>query len=269
MLQPPKDLRSFDSLLQIVKALRSPDGCPWDKEQTHRTLTPYAIEEAHELAEAIELGDEPEMVKELGDLLLQVALHAEIGRQENRFTIEDVLYAINEKMVRRHPHVFSDTEVKDSEEVLKNWAKLKAAEKAANPAPESRFDIPVALPALTRSSKIGNKTKGYSFDWRRWSEVMLKVDEELNELKDALTNNDKEEQKKELGDLLFSLAQLARHIGVEPEQALRETNQRFELRFFTMKKLAERRGQDFTKLSGEEMENYWTEAKVLLSTEKP
>ncbi len=270
MIRPPKEFRSFESLLEIVAALRGPEGCPWDKEQTHRTLTPYAIEEAHELAEAIEAGDEKEMVSELGDLLLQVALHSEIGRQAGRFDVHDVLEAIGTKMVRRHPHVFGDARVSDSGEVLKNWDEIKKREAAGrSAAPENRFDVPLSLPALSRSGKIGAKTKRHRFDWPDWQGVLAKVEEELAELKAAIAGGVPEEVESEVGDLLFSIAQLARHLGTDPEQALRTTNQRFESRFFTMKKLAERDGNDFSKLSSPELERYWERAKAELRKTSP
>lgn len=261
MVRPPDDLRKFDSFLQIVEALRGPEGCPWDKEQTHRTLTPYAIEEAHELAEAIEAGDDAEMVKELGDVLLQVVLHSEIGRQEKRFDISDVIYAISEKMVRRHPHVFSDVKVQNSAEVLENWSAIKAKEKG--PAKEeTRFDIAASLPALARSQKIGEKTKRQRFDWSNATEVLLKVDEELAEVRAEMNDPAKRAAlESEVGDLLFSVAQLARHLGFDAEQALRTANTRFENRFFTMKKLIKDSGRDYDRLTSEELENAWKEVK--------
>ncbi len=279
MVKPPENLETFESFLKIVEALRGPDGCPWDKEQTHRTLTPYAIEEAHELAEAIEAGDEKEMVAELGDLLLQVVLHSEIGRQEGRFTIEDVLRSISEKMVRRHPHVFGSTEVSGSNDVLNNWAKIKAEEKAAKAASgakveiQTHFDIPRALPALQRAHKIGDKTNRVGFDWPDANGVFAKLDEEVQELrvefakipnnKSALADDLKSALSHELGDVLFSTAQLARHLSLEAEQCLRDANSRFERRYFTMRTHVEAAGQDWAQLSDEEKEQAWQKAKRL------
>jgi len=302
LVQPPPDLEKFASLLTIVEALRSPDGCPWDKEQTHRTLTPFAIEEAHELAEAIEAGDEKEMISELGDLLLQVVLHAEIGRQEGRFDISDVIRAISEKMVRRHPHVFSDARAADSAEVLANWPKLKEQEKAARNAsnasassptdlaPPMRFDITLSLPALIRSQKIGDKTKHLRFDWNNTREVMSKVEEELEEVRAELAKIDaikstgtetgtetktelgggsdkgasKAALEHEIGDLLFSVTQLARHAGLEAEQCLRTANARFEQRFFTMRRQIAASGRNYDQLSMPELEEAWQVAKESL-----
>jgi tetrapyrrole methylase family protein/MazG family protein len=267
VVQPPENLNQFESLLKVVEALRGPEGCPWDKEQTHRTLTPYAIEEAHELAEAIELGDEKEMVSELGDLLLQVVLHAEIGRQEKRFTINDVIRAIAEKMVSRHPHVFGNEKVENSEAVLKNWSELKAKEKQASGKVDKsnmRFDVAVTMPALARSQKIGEKTKRLRFDWSTPEQVLEKVDEELAELKAEMQERDPAKLEHEIGDLLFSTAQLARHLGLEAEQCLRTANARFETRFFTMRKRIEASGRDYDSLSLEELEQAWQATKASL-----
>lgn len=261
MVHPPDDLEKFDSFLQIVEALRGPNGCPWDKEQTHRSLTPYAIEEAHELAEAIEAGDESEMIKELGDVLLQVVLHSEIGRQEGRFEIKDVIRAISEKMVRRHPHVFGDVKVETSADVLKNWSEIKAQEKSPTK-DETRFDIAPSLPALARAQKIGEKTKRQRFDWTNATDVLMKVDEELAEVRAEMDDPAKRSAlESEIGDLLFSVAQLARHLGFDAEQALRTANTRFENRFFTMKKLIKDSGREYDRVTSEELEDAWKTVK--------
>jgi len=259
MEKPPKNLREFDALLNVVKALRGPEGCPWDKEQTPETLAPYALEEAYELAEAIEEGDPEKIKEELGDVLLQVILHAHIAQQENKFSISDVIEGICSKLVRRHPHVFAEVKVKDSTEVLKNWEEIKSQEKSARY--RDRFSIPVHLPALQRSGKMGDKTNKLNFDWNNALHVFEKVEEEFIELKEALglKRKHKKNQKKskmklshvkeELGDLLFSLAQLARHLKSEPEQILRDANRKFEKRFFKMKKMAEKNGKKLTNYS--------------------
>jgi tetrapyrrole methylase family protein / MazG family protein len=276
LVQPPSDLEKFDSLLKIIEALRGPEGCPWDKEQTHRSLTPYAIEEAHELAEAIESGDDQELVGELGDLLLQVVLHAEIGRQSGQFDISDVIRSISEKMVRRHPHVFSNAKVKDSAEVLANWSELKAQEKSAakdSPSKE-RFDISLAMPSLSRAHKIGDKTARLRFDWPGAAEVMAKVEEELEELRAELPTaagpvapETKQALEHEIGDLLFSVTQLARHLGLEAEQCLRTTNARFEKRFFTMRQMIAESGRQYDSLSEAELEGAWQAVKIHLQSQ--
>lgn len=282
MVQPPANLRSFESLIEVIKALRGPQGCPWDKEQTHRTLTPFAIEEAHELAEAIEIGSETDMISELGDLLLQVMLHSEIGRQAGRFDIFDVIEAIGGKMVNRHPHVFANATAANSEEVLANWSEIKAKEKAAKQSAgaktplQARFDVPLAIPALTRAQKIGEKTKRLRFDWSEPEEVLHKVDEEIDELKIEISrratdpSNSTESMKikaaleHEMGDVLFSLAQLSRHLGLEAEQCLRTANSRFETRFFAMQKHIHDSGRVYDQLGTDELESAWQETKIKL-----
>lgn len=257
----PSNLRDFSALVEIMKRLRAPDGCPWDREQSAKSLVPYAIEEAFELADAVEAGAQKDVVEELGDLLLQVVFHAEIAQNENRFDIGDVIEAINTKMIRRHPHVFSDTEVADSAEVLKNWDVLKAKEKENQP-PTTSFSIPKNLPALQRAHKIGEKTRDFRFDWSSPEGVIDKLDEEIRELKEALKKNSLEHKVEELGDVLFTVAQLARHLSVEAEQSLRQANNRFERRFFTMRELAQKRRLDFDRATPTELENLWKEAKL-------
>lgn len=293
MPKAPVNTHEFSSLVEVVSILRGPEGCPWDKEQTHKTLTRYAIEEAHELAEAIDQGDQNDLVEELGDLLLQVLIHAEIGRQEKRFTLEDVIRGITEKMIRRHPHVFGDVKVRDSEEVLSNWSKLKEKEKSQKAEKNAKNDalgevtaqeemgektagetqshqspfanIPKNLPALIRAQKIGDKTVRFNFDWPGPWPVVEKIEEELNELKEALHTLSLEEQEKELGDLLFSVAQLARHLHLDAEQALRLTNKKFERRFLKMRELVENDQKIFSNLPVSELELYWQKAKTLLA----
>jgi tetrapyrrole methylase family protein/MazG family protein len=204
-------------------------------------------------------------VEELGDLLLQVILNAEIGRQAGQFTLADVIQGITEKMIHRHPHVFGDVKVDGSAEVLNNWAKIKDAEKAlkSETIPDSPFaSIPETLPALIRAQKIGAKTVRYNFDWENSDQVVAKVDEELGELKEAIQEKSPLEQQKELGDLLFSITQLARHLNFDAEQALRMTNKKFEKRFIKMRGLVADDGRDFTKLPVQELEKYWQKAKV-------
>lgn len=259
MPKAPENLREFEGLIKVVEFLRGPDGCPWDKEQTHETLTRFAIEEAHELADAIDRGDQAEIRDELGDVLLQVVLHSEIARQDGRFDIFDVIQAIGEKMVRRHPHVFGDVVAKSSEVVLKNWAEIKDAEKAGKPKP--LFDMPKSMPALLRAVKIGEKTKKVDFDWDNPTQCWDKVEEELGELQSALKSGDKIATEAEFGDLLFSLAQWARHSGIDPEQALRKTNVSFEDRFAKMQELVKADGREWGSLNANDKEIYWKKAK--------
>jgi tetrapyrrole methylase family protein/MazG family protein len=269
MVKPPTELGKFESFVDIVKALRGPEGCPWDKEQTHRTLAPFAIEESFELAEAIESGSTDEMVGELGDVLLQVVLNAEVGRQSGEFTLEDVIRGISEKMVRRHPHVFGDVSLKTSGEVTSNWAKVKALEKAGRPK-TAGFDLPRALPALQRSHKIGDKTQKAGFDWPDAHGVFEKVEEEMLELRAEFalvtrgtlpTDDVRKALEHEIGDVLFSVSQLARHLGLDGEQSLRVANNRFESRYFKMRANVEASGRDWESLADSEKESAWQQAK--------
>ena len=272
MPKPPKDLRRFESLLKVVEDLRGPDGCPWDKEQTFATLTRFAIEEAHELAEAIDSEDINAFRDELGDFLLQVVLHSEIARQAGLFDIYDVIEGISAKMVRRHPHVFSDAKVNSSSEVLANWSQIKAQEKASKKSDSSNaakisdaFDIPLGLPALLRAHKVGEKTKKLAFDWDSSEQCWKKVEEEFSELLEVIQQKPlvNERAEEEFGDLLFSLVQWGRHSGIDSEQALRKTNQRFIKRFNKMQELVRAAGLDWSTLPPPEKERLWKEAKCL------
>lgn len=260
MPKAPQNTREFEGLVKVVEHLRGPDGCPWDKEQNHQTLTRFAIEEAHELAEAVDSGN-PELIKEeLGDVLLQVVLNAEIARQEGKFDVHDVIQSISDKMIRRHPHVFADVKVADSNEVLKNWGEIKAEEKREKKKAFS-FDMPAAMPALIRAQKIGEKTKRVAFDWENAEQCWGKVAEEYGELREALDSKDRAHIEAELGDMLFCLAQLARHLDMDGEQALRKTNTRFETRFSKMQALVVADGKAWDSLPDAEKESYWKKAK--------
>lgn len=256
-------LSEFERLLWVVKRLRGKNGCPWDKAQTHSTLTPYAIEEAFELVEAIDSGQTQEMIEELGDLLFQVVLHAELARQAETFGMREVLKTLNEKMIRRHPHVFANAKVNDADEVVRNWNQIKAQEKGK---PErTRLDegIPAALPALIRAQKIGQRTKRLEFDWTQPQEVFAKVQEEVQELEAALAENSKAQVEAELGDVLFSLAQLARHLDLDSEQALRKANSRFVQRFEAAQRLATQQKKEWLQIRPDEREALWNQAKSL------
>ena len=283
MPKAPKDLEKFESLMKIVADLRGPEGCPWDKEQDHKTLAPYTIEESYELVEALEVRDDQKIKEELGDVLFQVALHTQLASERKAFTIQDVLSTLNEKMIRRHPHVFSDVKVSGTEEVWKNWEQIKRAEKKNFIKP---IDIPEVLPALQRSYKIGVKTQKAGFDWANPNEVLLKVKEELSEVEvelksfviephvslnnsenkvlgnkvEKISSSDRLEE--EIGDLLFSVAQLARHCGFEPEQSLRKANRKFLSRYEAMHKICAQKNISFDSLSLEEKEKLWVEVKL-------
>lgn len=262
---------AFTHFVEVIAALRHPEsGCPWDLEQTHLSLRPYLIEESYEVLEAIESGDDSELALELGDVLLQVVLHAQVAKERGAFDIEQVIRGVCEKMIRRHPHVFGETTVKSSAEVLKNWEQIKLSEggkpvKAeVSPALQG---VPAALPALLRAQRLGEKASKHHFDWSSTEEVWQKVYEELRELEAELPAASAEhaqhsEAKKrathELGDLLFALCQTARFLGINAEDALREGCDRFTTRFSTMERLLTR---PLSELNGAELEAAWQEAK--------
>jgi nucleoside triphosphate diphosphatase len=253
---------AFTELVRIMERLRAPGGCPWDREQTRASIKPYLIEEAYEVAEAIEDNNIDELRTELGDLLLQIVFHAEMAREEGLFTIDDVIRAISEKMIRRHPHVFSDTEVKDSAEVLRNWARIKAEERKDHEDRSHVAGVPRAMPALLRAHRLSEKASRVGFDWERASEVLEKVREEVAELEAAVTLADRAEVEAELGDLLFALTSLGRHLDIQAEDALHRANDRFIRRFrYIESRLAERQ-QDLHQTSPQEMNTLWEEAKT-------
>jgi tetrapyrrole methylase family protein/MazG family protein len=261
MTQTPTDLRSFTALLEIVASLRGPNGCPWDKEQTHQSLTPFAIEEVFEFIETVDRQDDSAMKEELGDVLFQVALHAQLAKERNAFTIEDVLAELNTKMVRRHPHVFGNETAATSQEVLENWEAIKKKEKLHKKTHEY-FDIPAALPALQRSFKIGKKTQKTGFDWSHPNEVKTKIFEELAEVDGAILSKNNDLIANELGDLLFSVAQYVRHLNHEPESCLRLANRKFERRYFAMQELCRLKGVEFETLTSTEKEELWNKVKT-------
>ncbi len=273
MPQAPNNLNLFESLMQIVKSLRGPGGCPWDQEQTHKTLAPYAIEEVYEFVEALESGNDQLMKDELGDVLFQVALHSALAEERNAFQIQDVITNVNEKLVRRHPHVFSGQQVSGIDEVWKNWEEIKRQEKKNSPKKSAGpFDFPDSLPALQRAHKIGVKSQKLQFDWSSSDEVLKKVWEEIGELQEAKRNLNTNTNPKvdlsavedEFGDVLFSLCQWARHQSIEPEQALRRANKKFESRFAIMMDLVAKDEKNWDELKDSEKESYWTKAKEQL-----
>lgn len=270
MPRPPQDLRQLSSLLQIISDLRGPEGCPWDKEQTHLSLTPYAIEETAELVEALESGDDSKTKDELGDVLFQVVLHCQLAQERGAFDFAGVIENLSAKMIRRHPHVFADVSVNNSSDVIKNWDEIKKAEKKAaglstDPAANT-LDVPTGLPALQRAAKIGARTRKLKFDWPNAEGVLEKVREEIQEMEEALDLGQDDELRHEIGDVFFSLAQLARHLGYDPEQIAREANRRFESRFATMMRLCREQGLTWETLSDHEKEQLWVQAKVLEKT---
>lgn len=253
--------RSFPSFRNVIRILRSPEGCPWDREQTHVSLKKYLLEEAYELLEAIDDRDPDALCEELGDLLLQVLLHSQIAEEGGYFNVMDVIQGVGEKMIRRHPHVFEANPVDTVEEVMSNWQEIKAAEKAEKG--EGRqasilSGIPKPLPALMKAVKLQKKAAQVGFDWTNVEEIYDKVEEELDEMK--LAQGD--DQIAELGDLLFSVVNVARFLKIDPEEALTRTNSKFIKRFEYIEKRLAEEGRSFENTSVEQMEQWWQEAKL-------
>jgi tetrapyrrole methylase family protein/MazG family protein len=229
-------------LVKVIHRLQEPDGCPWDREQTHQSLARHLLEETHEALEAIDSGDPERLREELGDLLLQVVFHAEIGAREGAFDIDDVAHTVVDKLIKRHPHVFGDVKVSSADEVLVNWERIKAEEKGEHPVDH---EIPPSLPALARASKVQRRAAGIGFDWRTREGALSKVREELDELENAPP----ERVEEEMGDLLFAVASLGRRMNVDPETALRKATNRFAERFERMKSEAAAEGVRLEDLS--------------------
>lgn len=252
----------FLRLYDIVARLRGPDGCPWDKEQTQKSLTKYVLEEAFELAEAIDSGDQKAIVDELGDYLFQVVLQAQVATDENLFGLTDVLKNLSAKMIRRHPHVFGDVKADTSAEVLANWARIKASESPAEgPKPVRLTKDLRGFPALLTAWKIGKRSEDWKFDWDTPAQVEAKVLEEIGEVQEAIAQNDPRAQLDEMGDLLFAVAQWARHLGIDPEAALRQGNLKFEKRFSAMIERSGFSQEQFRELPLARKEELWADAK--------
>ena len=257
-----EELGAFQTLVDIVARLRAPGGCPWDREQTHDSLKRNLVEECYEVIEAIESGDASVLSEELGDLIVQVAFHADIAREAGEFQVEDVLRQINSKLVRRHPHVFADGHVEDAREVERNWEQIKEQERQAKGESKSPVEgIPNNLPALSYAQLMQERVGKAGFEWDDVSGVLDKIVEEVAEFKAAVTP---EEKVHELGDLLFSMVNLTRWAGAHAEDVLRQANQRFGRRYLKMESLAAERGLDFAAIALAEKEELWQEAKRLV-----
>jgi tetrapyrrole methylase family protein / MazG family protein len=249
---------AFAELVEIVRRLRAPGGCPWDREQTHATLKPFLIEEAYEAIDAVDRGHAADLREELGDVLLQIMLHAQIGDEEDGFDIADVVSGLCAKLVARHPHVFGDTSVSGAGEVLVNWEKIKKKEKASR----GLFDgLPASLPALQMAARMGEKAGRVGFDWHDAAGVRDKIAEELGELDEAVASGEPAAIEHEVGDLLFSVAQWARHLDQQPEEALRACCRRFSSRFSAMEAAIRGSGREIASLDSAELESAWQEAK--------
>jgi len=251
-----KSLDSFANLREIVARLRGPGGCPWDRKQTHASLKPFLVEECYEVLRALEEEMPQKICEELGDLLLQIMLHAQIAAEAGHFDIEDVICTISSKLIHRHPHVFGGNRAKDAAEVELNWEALKQAERQQDQSLLS--GVPEDMPALTYSQSIQRRVAGVGFDWEEVEEIMDKLAEEVNEIKQASSQQEKAD---EFGDLLFTLANIARRLDVDLEMSLRSANQRFRRRFAYMEEVCRHRGISFAKLSLDEKNALWEEAK--------
>ena len=270
---------TFDDLVALMARLRSPEGCPWDREQTYATLAPMLLEEAYEAFEAVEEAREGrplELRDELGDLLFQIVFYAQVARERGEFAIADVIEAIHSKMVRRHPHVFGDVSVRDNEELLRNWEAMKAEEKRAagreaGAAEASLLDgVSAKAPALMEAHQLATKAARVGFDWQRLEDIFDKLHEEIEELRAAIREREEaapeaEGQsarvREEVGDLLFAVTNIARHLGVEPEAALKLTNRKFRRRFRHIEQGLKARGREPGAATLDEMEELWQEAK--------
>jgi len=254
----------FQRLVEIMARLRAPGGCPWDREQTYDSIKPYTVEETYEVMDAIDRRDFQSLAEELGDLTLQVVFYAQMAAEEGRFTVSDALDAINEKLIRRHPHVFADGDAKTSDQVLKRWDEIKTEEKRdKGEAPKGMLDTVVRQqPALLEATQISRKAAGAGFDWPALEPVLDKVREELDELAEARQRSSQEDLEGEVGDLLFTLVNVARFLKVDPEQALRKTNAKFRRRFSYVETELAARGRTPAQSDIEEMESLWQQAKT-------
>jgi tetrapyrrole methylase family protein/MazG family protein len=268
---PPKQIgKLFEDLVAVQARLRAPGGCPWDREQTHATLRTYLVEEAYEVLDAIEKANSHDLAEELGDLLLQVLFHADLAREAGTFDITHVISGIHDKMIRRHPHVFGNVKAETSGEVLKNWAQLKAKEKQAaakgSQAQESSSSllqgVPRNLPALLEAYQMTRRAAQVGFDWDSAEGIFDKLEEEAAELRSALDNSDRRAVEEELGDLLFSLVNLARFLKLDPEVTLKNANLKFKNRFQQMEAEALHEGRSLSQFSKEELELLWSSAKL-------
>lgn len=253
--------KSFCELIKIIRTLRSPGGCPWDREQTLYSLKNHFIEEAYELVDALDNRDIDNIREELGDLLLHIVIHSVIAEEDGYFNLNEVIQEISEKLVRRHPHVFADTKVENTAEVMKNWEAIKSDEGKKK---KSVLDgIPKGLPSVQQSQKLQKRASKKGFDWNSAEDCLKKVDEEYGELKDAIGSGDKSDIQHELGDALFTLINLSRFFEIDADEALRNVNKRFTDRFTHIEKSLAEKGRSLEKTSLKEMEALWQEAKKM------
>ncbi|UOE94196.1 nucleoside triphosphate pyrophosphohydrolase [Alkalihalobacillus sp. LMS39] len=257
--------QDFSKLRDVIRTLRGPNGCPWDKEQTHESLKRYLIEEAYEVLEAIDEQDDDHLVEELGDVLLQVMLHAQIGEDDGWFSVDDVIRTLTEKMIRRHPHVFDTVNVENTQQVVKNWDEIKKAEKEASGKQEVTSilkDVPKGLPALMKANTIQKQAAKVGFDWNDVAPIWMKLQEELAEFFTEIKSNDKNKMTKELGDVLFVIVNLARYYNIEAEEALQLTNEKFKKRFQLIEQELLQQGLDIKTVPLETLDDIWEKTKL-------
>jgi MazG family protein len=260
--------QTFDDLVALMARLRSPQGCPWDREQTYESLRTYVIEEAYEVVDAVEARDFDKLAQELGDLLLQVVFYAQMATEDGKFDVHDVIRRLSQKLVHRHPHVFGNLRVNGSEDVLKNWERLKAEERAASHgdsgtlrAPSLLQDLPRALPALLEAYQMTLRASRVGFDWQTIDELLEKLREEVKELLEALEKKERNKLEEEAGDLLFVAVNVARFLGLDPEIVLRRANRKFRERFQEVEKRLAEQGKVPDLAHRDEMEHFWNRAK--------
>ena len=258
---------SFEDLVAIMRRLRAPGGCPWDAEQTHESLTRYLLEESYEVIEAIDAKSPEHLKEELGDLLLQPVFHAAIAEESGEFTINDVLKTLCEKLIRRHPHVFGNMDIKDSNAQIENWERIKKEEKGEE-RKSAISGIPPHLPALLKAQKLTEKAARVGFDWEHVDQVVAKVMEELHEFEEAMAEGDNSHMEDELGDLLFAIVNLGRFLSINPEDALRKTIRRFEQRFDYVETSLHNHGHQMKNTPLAEMDLLWEEAKKIERSKK-
>jgi tetrapyrrole methylase family protein / MazG family protein len=261
----------FRRFVYIMERLQGPGGCPWDLEQTHESLKPYMLEEAYEVLDAIDQGDFSELEEELGDVMLQVVFHAVLAAREKKFTIDDVLKTVSAKMIRRHPHVFGETEARTAGEVLQNWEKLKQKERAGKARRGGKgksvekqsvlSGIPSHFPALLKAQRIQEKAARVGFEWENPLQALDKVEEEVGEVRQALAASDKKQCRREIGDLIFALVNLARFMKIDAEEAVRQTAERFRTRFLEIERESREQDRPISEMSADEMLSYWQTAK--------
>ena len=250
--------KKFDDLVELTKYLRGPDGCPWDKEQDMLSLRSYIIEEAYEVIQAIESGVKEDIIEEFGDLLHQVVFASQIAQDENKFSIDEVIDQLHNKLVRRHPHVFGEKKAKDAEEAVKTWHSQKLKEKSRK---HRLLDIPRSMPALLRAQRVGEKASQVGFDWDNINDVVNKIKEEVGEIEEEITKGNRDMMEQEWGDLFFAVVNLARHLKLESETVAHQSTEKFIERFSMVEDRAKEKGKTLTEMTLDEMDKLWEEVK--------